>query len=468
MQRSSSHTTWFPIVLRMDGARVLVIGGGNVAANKIQLLAPTGAKIEVLSQNLTPELQRLAEDGAIHHVAIDVTPQDVAARLVGCRLVYVATNDATLNRDIASVCQAQNVPVCAVDDPGISSFITPALSIRGAVQVAVSTGGAAPVLARRLRARIEEVLPAGLHKLVEFMQDKRLPLREKLPASSDRRQVWERFLDGRGQHLALKGETQAAAEELDQLTQGHTPQGEVWLVGAGPGDPDLLTLAALRLMQDADTVLYDNLIGPDILNYVRRDAERVFVGKQRNRHTLPQEGINEELIRRAKAGERVLRLKGGDPFIFGRGGEEMEALVAAGVPFRIVPGISAANGCAAYAGIPLTHRDCAQACLFITGHARADGTLELAWDRIALRGQTVVIYMGLSMLPDLCAQLQAHGLPADWPAALVERGTSPEQRVFTGSLASLPDIARGNGVTSPALLIVGEVVRHRVVPAPLT
>lgn len=464
MQPSSSKTGWFPIVLRLDGERALVIGGGNVAANKVQLLVPTGARVEVLSPALSPELQTLAEDGVITHVQIDVTEADVTARLPGCRLVYIATNDNALNRSLAAVCQAANVPVCAVDDPGVSSFITPALTTRGEVQVAVSTGGAAPVLARRLRAKIEEILPAGLHKLADFMQTMRLPLRAKLPNPSDRRQVWERFLDGRGSHLALSGDTAGAERELDRLLNDHSLRGEVWLVGAGPGDPNLLTLAALRLMQDADTVLYDNLIGPDILNYVRRDAERIFVGKRRNRHTLPQEGINDELVRRAKAGERVLRLKGGDPFIFGRGGEEMEALMEAGIPFRIVPGISAANGCAAYAGIPLTHRDCAQACLFITGHARADGTLELAWETIALRGQTVVIYMGLNMLPFLCTQLKTHGLPGTWPAALVERGTTPQQRVFTGTLDTLPDLATQHDVVSPTLVIIGEVVNHRVQP----
>lgn len=464
MQPTSPKTGWFPIVLRMEDAHVLVIGGGNVAANKVQLLVQTGARIEVLSSDLCDELRILAEKKEIAHQALDVTAADVRVRLPHCRLVYIATNDKALNRSLATLCLEANVPVCSVDDPGFSSFITPALSIRGEVQIAVSTGGAAPVLARRLRARIEELLPAGLNKLAAFMQNARLPLRDKLPDPSERRRVWESFLDGKGQKLALEGKTEQATQELNRLTEGHRQQGEVWLVGAGPGDPDLLTLAALRLMQDADTVLYDNLVSPDILNYVRRDAERVFVGKQRNHHTLPQQDINAELIRRAKAGERVLRLKGGDPFIFGRGGEEMEALVDAGVSFRIIPGISAANGCAAYAGIPLTHRDCAQACLFLTGHARADGTLELAWEKIALHGQTVVIYMGLNALPSLCHQLQAHGLPADWPAALIEHGTTPRQRVFTGTLSSLPETSVTHKVTSPALVIIGEVVRHRVVP----
>lgn len=466
MQTSPQKTSWFPIMLRLDEARVLVIGGGNVAANKVRLLVPAGARIELLAPTLCPELRQMADDGVLTHVQGLVSEEDVRLRLPGCRLVYLATNDPTLNRSLAELCQQHNVPVCSVDDPANSSFITPALSTRGAVQVAVSTGGAAPVLARRLRAKIEEILPAGLHLLADFMQKARLPLRERLPDPSDRRQVWERFLDGSGGSLAMSGQTEAADRELNRLLEGHTRQGEVWLVGAGPGDPNLLTLAALRLMQDADTVLYDNLVGPDILNYVRRDAELIFVGKQRNRHTLPQDEINAELVRRARAGERVLRLKGGDPFIFGRGGEEIETLTEAGIPFRIIPGISAANGCAAYAGIPLTHRDCAQACLFITGHARADGTLDLAWETIALRSQTVVIYMGLAMLPLLCAQLVTHGLPADWPAAIVERGTTPQQRVLTGTLTTLPEQAAAAHVSSPALVIIGEVVRHRVLPLP--
>ncbi len=463
MQASFERTSWFPIMLRLEGARVLVAGGGNVAANKVQLLVPTGARVEILSPTLTPELERLVAQGKAHVTRQDATVENLTARLPGCRLVYLATSNRELNATLSALCQSMNIPVCAVDAPEVSSFITPALTTRGAVQIAVSTGGAAPVLARRLRAKIEEIMPAGLHRLAAFMQHSREALRTQVPDSAIRRRIWERFLDGTGGPLAMSGETQAAQQELDRiLSEGSAKTGEVWLVGAGPGNPDLLTLAALRLMQDADSVLYDNLVGPDILNYVRRDAERIFVGKQTNNHTLPQEGINAELIRRAKAGERVLRLKGGDPFIFGRGGEEIESLVAAGVPFRIIPGISAANGCAAYAGIPLTHRDCAQACVFITGHARADGTLNLAWETIALRSQTIVVYMGLTLIDQLCARLIEHGLPTDWPAAIVERGTLPRQRVLTGTLSTLPQQVAENHVTSPALVIVGEVVRHRV------
>ncbi|MCI2008403.1 MAG: siroheme synthase CysG [Acetobacter peroxydans] len=471
MQPTSDRTDWFPIVLRMEGARALVVGGGQVAANKTRLLVQTGAQVHVQSATLCDELAQIAaqqaeRESAFTHIARDATPADAAQWAAqGFRLVYLATNDQALNHTLAALCQQHNLPVCAVDDPAVSSFITPALITRGPVQVAISTGGAAPVLARRLRTRIEQILPDGLGRLARFMQEQRSWLRARLPEAGARRQIWERFIDGPGGRLGMDGQTEDARKALDTLLEDPTPRGEVWLVGAGPGNPDLLSLAALRMMQDADVVLYDNLVAPTIMNYIRRDAELVFVGKSSNRHTLPQGDINAELVRRAKQGLRVLRLKGGDPFIFGRGGEEIETLAQADVPFRIIPGISAANGCAAYAGIPLTHRDCAQSCLFITGHARADGTLHLDWETIALHNQTVVIYMGLAALPQLCARLIEHGLPPDWPAALIERGTLPEQRVLCATLSDLAEKATEQGISSPALIVVGEVVRHRILPS---
>lgn len=461
---AESRNIWFPVVLRLDNTtKTLVVGGGEVAANKVSLLLATDTRVVVISPTLCGELERALKSGRVEHIATQASREVLEAQLPGARLVYAATSDRAVNHLAADLAQKMNIPVCAVDDPDPSSFITPAIVRRGPVMVAISTSGAAPVLARRIREQIETLLPAGISRLSRFMQNARGKMAQIHPSPETRRRVWENFLDGKGAEQALAGDETGASATLDRLASDEKGGGEVWLVGAGPGDADLLTLKALRLMQNADSVLYDHLLPPDILDRVRRDAERIFVGKQKSNHALPQPSINDELIRRAKAGERVLRLKGGDPFIFGRGGEEIEALMEAGVPFRVVPGISAANGCAASSGIPLTHRDCAQSCLFLTGHARADGTLDLPWHTIALRGQTVVIYMGLGGIASLCEQLITHGLPPTWPAAVIEKGTQPGQRVITADLTSLPRLTVEQDFRSPALIIVGEVVKHRVV-----
>ncbi len=445
----------FPIFLRLKQARVLVIGGGEVAARKIRLLRKAGARIEVAARELNAELAELAASGELAHGGTEFDP----AAITGCRLVVAATDDLALNARVAAAAIAANIPVNVVDDPELSTYITPSIVERAPVTVAIGTGGAAPVLARRLRERIETLLPVAYGRLGEFMGRQR-PRVKALPPES-RRKLWEDFLDGPGPERLFVGDESAAAIELESLLRGEPPRGEVYLVGAGPGDPDLLTFRALRLMQQADVVLYDRLVSPAILDLVRRDAERLFVGKKRNLHTVPQDEINAELVRLAEQGKRVLRLKGGDPFIFGRGGEEIDQIAARGIPFQVVPGITAASGCAAYAGIPLTHRDHAQSCIFVTGHARADGTLNLHWDQLARRGQTVVIYMGLATLPELCRQFMAHGLPPDWPAAIVEDGTSRQQRVLAGTLADLPAQVAGSDVKGATLVIVGEVVRLR-------
>ena len=446
---------WLPITLRLAGARVLVVGGGEVAARKVRLLLKAAPAIEIVALELNAELTALVEQGVIRAsgAAFD------AAQVQGCRLVIAATDDRDFNRSVAAAADAANVPVNVVDDPAPSSFITPSLVERAPLWVAISSGGAAPVLARRLRERIEALLPTGYGKLAAFMERHRP--RVKALAVEQRRALWEQFLDGPGPERLLVGDEAAAAIELESLIQGEPARGEVYLVGAGPGDPDLLTFRALRLMQQADVVLFDRLVSPAIMELVRRDAERIFVGKRRNQHTVPQDEINAELVRLAKAGKRVLRLKGGDPFIFGRGGEEIAELSAQGIAFQVVPGITAASGCAAYAGIPLTHRDCAQSCIFVTGHARADGTLNLHWDQLARRGQTVVFYMGVVTLPRVCAELMAHGLPADWPIALVEDGTQPTQRVVIGTLADLPAKVAAQAPSGASLIIVGEVVKLR-------
>ena len=445
----------FPILLRLKEARVLVIGCGEVAARKIRLLRRAGARIEVAARELNPELAGMAAAGELFHAGAEFDPSHID----GCRLVVAATDDLPLNARVAAAAMAANVPVNVVDNPELSTYITPSIVERDPVTVAIGTGGAAPVLARRLRERIETLLPVAYGRLGEFMGRQR-PRVKALPVEA-RRKLWEDFLDGPGPERLFVGDESAAAIELESLLRGEPPRGEVYLVGAGPGDPDLLTFRALRLMQQADVVLYDRLVSPAILDLVRRDAERLFVGKKRNLHTVPQEDINAELVRLAEQGKRVLRLKGGDPFIFGRGGEEIDQIAARGIPFQVVPGITAASGCSAYAGIPLTHRDYAQSCIFVTGHARADGTLNLHWDQLARRGQTVVIYMGLATLPELCRQFIAHGLPPDWPAAVVEDGTSRMQRVLAATLADLPELVARSDVKGATLVIVGEVVRLR-------
>lgn len=453
----NDHTSnpWLPITLRLAGARVLVVGGGEVAARKVRLLLKASPRIEIVALELNAELSELLTQGMVTRSGKAFDP----AQVQGCRLVIAATDDRELNRRVAAAADAANVPVNCVDDPAPSSFITPSLVERAPLWVAISSGGAAPVLARRLRERIEALLPAGYGRLAAFMERHRP--RVKALAVEQRRALWEQFLDGPGPERLLVGDEAAAAIELESLIQGEPARGEVYLVGAGPGDPDLLTFRALRLMQQADVVLFDRLVSPAIMELVRRDAERVFVGKKRNQHTVPQDEINAELVRYAKAGKRVLRLKGGDPFIFGRGGEEIAELSAHGIAFQVVPGITAASGCAAYAGIPLTHRDYAQSVVFVTGHARADGVLTLNWDQLARRGQTVVFYMGVVTLPRVCAELMAHGLPADWPIALVEDGTQPTQRVIVGTLADLPARVANAAPSGASLIIVGEVVKLR-------
>ncbi len=447
---------YYPVFLRLHGQRVLLVGGGEVAARKARLFLRASAQVEVVAAEINEELAGLCAAGRVRHVAT----QWAAAQVQGCRLVVAATDDETLNRSVAAAADAAGIPVNVVDDAQLSTFVTPSIVDRAPLLIAISTGGAAPVLARRLRERFEALLPESYGRLAGFMHDWRERVHTRLQGSA-RRSVWERFLDSRASERALAGDLDGAADDLRELIDGKPAGGEVYLVGAGPGDPDLLTFKALRLMQQCDVVLHDRLISPKVLELVRRDARRMFVGKARSQHAVPQDEINAELVRLAQSGLRVLRLKGGDPFIFGRGGEEVDTLMAHGIPFQVVPGVTAASGCAAYAGIPLTHRDYAQSCIFVTGHARADGVLDLHWDQLARRGQTVVVYMGLHSLPTLCAKLIAHGLPAEWPAAMIEEGTTDRQRVCVATLGDLPQRVEQAAFTGASLLIVGEVVRLR-------
>jgi len=377
-------------------------------------------------------------------------------------LVIAATNDREVNKQISALAQSRNIPVNVVDDPELCSFIMPAIMDRSPLMVAFSSGGASPVLTRMMRGKLETVIPQNYRRLAEFAEKFRALVKQKVTNPEKRRIFWEGVLGGVVAEKVLTGDAAGGEAMLHHLldNENNLIQGEVYLVGAGPGDPDLLTFRALRLMQQADVVVYDNLVSKPIVDMTRRDADRIFVGKKRNDHTLRQEEINELLVRLAKEGKRVLRLKGGDPFIFGRGGEEIETLAAEGIPFQVVPGITAASGVSSYAGIPLTHRDYAQACIFVTGHLK-DGTMNLDWPALARPKQTVVVYMGLHGLDKLCAELIKHGMPEDKPIAIVQQGTTQNQRVFTGTLATLPGIAEREQPQAPTLIIVGDVVTLR-------
>ncbi|MDH4096464.1 MAG: siroheme synthase CysG, partial [Betaproteobacteria bacterium] len=396
--------------------------------------------------------------GRVAHRAGSFRDED----LEGYALVIAATSDQAVNRAVAAAARARRMPVNVVDQPALCSFILPSIIERAPITVAVSSGGASPVLARLLRARLESLVPAGYGRLAALAREFRDRVKARF-APAERRRFWERALQGPIAELVLAGrdaDARAALEAALADTRLAFSGGEVSLVGAGPGDPDLLTFRALRLMQQADVVVYDRLVSQPILDLVRLEAERIYAGKERAKHALPQEDINQLLVRLAKEGKRVVRLKGGDPFIFGRGGEEIDTLAAEGIPFQVVPGITAAAGCASYAGIPLTHRDYAQSVVFVTGHLQ-DGSLDLNWRALAQPRQTIVFYMGLLGIDQLCAQLAAHGLPAGTPAALVQAGTTPQQRVLTGTLRTLPGIVQAGGVHAPTLIIIGEVVRLR-------
>ena len=447
---------FLPLFLNVRQRDCLVVGGGEVAARKSGMLLRAGARVTVVAPALTARLAQHASAGEITHVAAAFVPEHLA----NVMLAIAATSDASINAQVSQLAQARNIPVNVVDQPELSTFIFPAIIDRSPVIAAVSTGGAAPVLARLLRARLETLVPASYGRLAELAARFREDVKRALPDARARLRFWEETLQGPvAEHVYAGRADVAAALMKASLQQGRPlPRGEVYLVGAGPGDPDLLTFRALRLMQQAEVVLYDRLVSPGILDLVRRDAERVYVGKRRAYHAVRQEEINDMLVRLAEEGKRVLRLKGGDPFIFGRGGEEIASLAARGIPFQIVPGVTAANGCAAYAGIPLTHRDYAQSVLLVTGHLK-DGTMDLNWPALVQPAQTLVVYMGLTGLDVLCRELIAHGMSPVTPMALVEQGTMVQQRVLIGTLETLPQHVAQTKVHAPTLVIVGEVVR---------
>ncbi len=447
---------FLPLVHKLQGRPVLVVGGGEVALRKARLLAEAGACLRVVAPDVRRELQAMAGEQGVFLRGYQ------SDDLQGVGLVIAATDDEPLNARISAEAQALGIPVNVVDAPALCSVIFPAIVDRSPLIVAVSSGGDAPVLARLIRAKIETWIPATYGQLANLGKRFRERVKQLFPDVQQRRVFWEDVFQGQIAESVFAGKLEEGERLLEARLAGAAPRalGEVYLVGAGPGDPDLLTFRALRLMQQADVVLYDRLVAPAIIDLCRRDAERIYVGKRRADHAVPQEQINQLLIDLAKQGKRVLRLKGGDPFIFGRGGEEIEQLAAKGVPFQVVPGITAASGCAAYAGIPLTHRDHAQSVRFVTGHLK-DGSSNLPWQDLVSPGQTLVFYMGLVGLPGICAQLIAHGRSGATPAALVQQGTTQNQRVFTGTLATLPELVAAHEVHAPTLVIVGEVVTLR-------
>lgn len=444
---------YLPIFCRLDNKPVLLVGGGEVAERKARLLLDAGAQLTVVAPDLDPELAELAANGSIEWLAGEFAPQQLAGKW----LVVAATDRREVNALVYQSANQARIFANVVDDPKRSSFIMPSIIDRSPLMVAISSGGKAPVLARLLREKLEALLPQHLGAVAAFAGSLRERVKARFASMGERRRFWERLLgaDRLGQALA-RGDSASANQLADSLFADDAgARGEVILVGAGPGDPGLLTLHALRQMQQADVVVYDRLVSDEVMALVRRDAKRIFVGKQAGNHCVPQEGINQLLLEEAKKGQRVVRLKGGDPFIFGRGGEELETLVGSGVGFQVVPGITAASGCAAYAGIPLTHRDHAQSVRFVTAHGKG-GARDLDWPLLARDRQTLVFYMGLSSCTVIREQLLAHGKAGDTPVALIERGTQPSQRVIRGTLDQLPELAIG--VESPALIMVGSVV----------
>lgn len=449
---------YFPLFIDLKNQDCLVIGAGEVAMRKIELLANAGAKITIIAPDISRSVNQLASS----YPSLKIIEKEFESTdIVRQRLIISATNQADINALVAKTADQKNIPVNVVDNPALCSFIVPAIIDRSPVIAAVSSSGTSPVLARLLRARLESLIPAAFGRMANLAEKYRPLVKQHINPPAQRRIFWEKILQGSVAELFYSGkETEAEARLKEAILS--TPDkldntGEVYLVGAGPGDPDLLTFRALRLMQQADVVVYDRLVSNEILDLVRRDAEKIYVGKQRNNHSLDQESINELLARLAKSGKRVVRLKGGDPFIFGRGGEEIETLVQENINFQVVPGITAASGCATYAGIPLTHRDHAQSCTFITGHLK-DNTINLNWQQLAMPKQTIVIYMGLVGLEKICHSMIQHGASADLPIALIQQGTTHTQRVIIGTLSTLPEKLKGQNIQAPTLFIIGTVV----------
>jgi uroporphyrin-III C-methyltransferase/precorrin-2 dehydrogenase/sirohydrochlorin ferrochelatase len=449
-----------PIFLDVKGKRAAVVGGGVAAARRAETLLKAGALVTAYAMAPNEEFDALARHASFALVSREPAREDFS----GAAVCIIATDDPDADARVHALAKAAGVLTNVAARPELCDFLLPSIVDRGSVTIAISTGGASPVLARRLRAKLEAAIPSGYGRLAEFVRAARPRVAERLTDPAARRRFWERLLDGPVAELALIGDSARAeaalSEELGRFADDVPAMGEVYLVGAGPGDPDLLTFRALRLMQQADVVLYDRLVDPAILDLVRREAERVYVGKRPRDHAAPQAEISRMLVAFARQGKRVLRLKGGDPFVFGRGGEEIETLAEEGVPFQVCPGITAAVGCSAYSGIPLTHRDHAQACVFVTATGK-DGAIPRDWSALIRPGQTVAIYMGLGHIEELMLAMVAQGVDPATPAAIVDNGARPNQKVVVATVDSLAKAAREAGLRGPTIIIVGSVVTLR-------
>ena len=446
-----------PIFINVRQKPCLVIGGGDIALRKINLLIKAQAKVDCLSPLFCEGITNLYQSGDVNLIQKRFESDDIKDYAI----IIASTDDSSVNALISKSAKKARIPVNVVDSPELSSFIMPSIVDRSPVIIAVSSAGKAPVLSRMIRAKLETVIPSAYGVLAEIAGEYRQKVKDRFSKIKDRRAFWESIFSGVIAEKVFSGRINEAKDDIDkQLKQASQMElGEVYLVGAGPGDPDLLTFKALRLIQQADVVLYDRLVSKGVMELVRRDSELIYVGKKGgSQESTRQIDINDQLVELAKSGKRVCRLKGGDPFIFGRGGEEIESLSEHGIPFQVVPGITAASGCSSYAGIPLTHRDYSQSCRFVTAHLK-NGTTNLPWDEFVIDQQTIVFYMALSGATYICQKLMEHGMDKDMPIAIIEKGTMPEQKVYISSLTKLPDLLATEDIHAPTLMIVGEVVK---------
>ncbi|MBT4522993.1 MAG: uroporphyrinogen-III C-methyltransferase [Halieaceae bacterium] len=449
---------FFPAFHNLRDQHCLVVGGGSVAARKTELFVRAGARVTVVAPVIQSDIVQLSPAPSC------IERGFVAQDLVGMTMIIVATNSAVVNEEVSRLAREKNIPVNVVDNPKLCTFIVPSIVDRSPIVVAVGSSGSSPVLARLLRARIEALLPIQLGKLALLAKKYRQAVKDRFATGTERRRFWEQVFEGEVADDIYLGKNEDGEEKLQAMLRSGeldiSPEGEVALVGSGPGDPELITFKAVRLLQRADVVVYDRLVSPEIVDMARRDATKIYAGKAASRHTLPQEEINKLLVELAQEGKRVVRLKGGDPFIFGRGGEEISELMASGISFQVVPGITSASGCSTYCGIPLTHRDYSQSVVFATGHLR-NNTVDLNWVALAQPNQTAVIYMGLLGIKTIAEKLVEHELPDTTPVAVIHKGTTPEQEIVIGDLQNIAGVVEAAKLKSPCLIIIGEVVKLR-------